>query len=290
MSLPSLPALNRSLPVTSHSSRVRYVVELFRAHADDPRLPVLLNALVGKSSYHALLAVEVARVVGDTARLKKLAKHSSRRVRIRAAALLPLRATDPTAFAADYITRPIAERRRLRRRIINEGRRDLAAALLAAPLPDRERAGLLIACDPEAVADHMPELGDLVPNLAALANRHPDALLAELRRRLEGAPADRRSAIWWWVAPAARHLARHRPRELALLLAGSEASQGLPPLFRGVAGTLLAAAPEEMARLLAATPDDWVGHPQRKDYPLGGIPVEYRGAAPPPADTRRSYR
>ena len=25
-------------------------------------------------------------------------------------------------------------------------------------------------------------------------------------------------------------------------------------------------------------PDDWKGHPQRKDYPLGGIPVEYRGA------------
>ena len=64
MPLPSLPALNRSLPVTSHSSRVRYVVELFRAHADDPRLPVLLNALVGKSSYHALLAVEAARVLG----------------------------------------------------------------------------------------------------------------------------------------------------------------------------------------------------------------------------------
>lgn len=36
-------------------------------------------------------------------------------------------------------------------------------------------------------------------------------------------------------------------------------------------------------------PDDWVGHPQRKDYPLGGIPVEYKGATIPPADTRRSY-
>lgn len=36
-------------------------------------------------------------------------------------------------------------------------------------------------------------------------------------------------------------------------------------------------------------PDDWVGHPQRKDYPLGGIPVEYKGASVPPADTRRSY-
>ena len=38
-----------------------------------------------------------------------------------------------------------------------------------------------------------------------------------------------------------------------------------------------------------AMPDDWVGHPQRKDYPLGGIPVEYKGATVPPADTRRSY-
>ncbi len=36
-------------------------------------------------------------------------------------------------------------------------------------------------------------------------------------------------------------------------------------------------------------PDDWPGHPQRKDYPLGGIPVEYKGATIPPPDTRRTY-
>ncbi len=36
-------------------------------------------------------------------------------------------------------------------------------------------------------------------------------------------------------------------------------------------------------------PDDWPGHPQRKDYPLGGIPVEYKGATIPPPDRRRSY-
>jgi NADH-quinone oxidoreductase subunit C len=36
-------------------------------------------------------------------------------------------------------------------------------------------------------------------------------------------------------------------------------------------------------------PDDWKGHPQRKDYPLGGIPVEYRGATIPPPEERRSY-
>jgi len=36
-------------------------------------------------------------------------------------------------------------------------------------------------------------------------------------------------------------------------------------------------------------PDDWHGHPQRKDYPLGGIPVEYKGAQIPPPDERRGY-
>jgi len=37
-------------------------------------------------------------------------------------------------------------------------------------------------------------------------------------------------------------------------------------------------------------PDDWTGHPQRKDYPLGGIPVEYKGAKIPPPDERRAYQ
>ncbi|QZY29482.1 NADH-quinone oxidoreductase subunit C [Nocardioides coralli] len=36
-------------------------------------------------------------------------------------------------------------------------------------------------------------------------------------------------------------------------------------------------------------PDDWPGFPQRKDYPLGGIPVEYKGGSVPPPDQRRSY-
>jgi len=36
-------------------------------------------------------------------------------------------------------------------------------------------------------------------------------------------------------------------------------------------------------------PDDWEGFPQRKDYPLGGVPVEYKGAFVPPPDERRAY-
>ena len=37
-------------------------------------------------------------------------------------------------------------------------------------------------------------------------------------------------------------------------------------------------------------PDDWQGHPQRKDYALNGIAVEYKGAETPAPDKRRSYK
>ena len=34
-------------------------------------------------------------------------------------------------------------------------------------------------------------------------------------------------------------------------------------------------------------PEEWEGHPQRKDYPLGGVEVEYKGAFVPPPDERK---
>ena len=37
-------------------------------------------------------------------------------------------------------------------------------------------------------------------------------------------------------------------------------------------------------------PGDWPGHPQRKDYPLGGIPIEYIGATVPAPSERRQYK
>ena len=36
-------------------------------------------------------------------------------------------------------------------------------------------------------------------------------------------------------------------------------------------------------------PDDWPGHPQRKDYPLGGIAIEYIGGTVPAPSERRKY-
>ena len=37
-------------------------------------------------------------------------------------------------------------------------------------------------------------------------------------------------------------------------------------------------------------PDDWSGFPQRRDYPLGGIEIEYKGATVPAPSQRRSYK
>lgn len=34
-------------------------------------------------------------------------------------------------------------------------------------------------------------------------------------------------------------------------------------------------------------PEEWQGHPLRKDYPLGGVEVQYKGATVPPPDERQ---
>ena len=44
---------------------------------------------------------------------------------------------------------------------------------------------------------------------------------------------------------------------------------------------------EGLSRIMM--PDDWVGHPQRKDYPLGGVEVSYKGGASIPPPDQRSY-
>ena len=40
----------------------------------------------------------------------------------------------------------------------------------------------------------------------------------------------------------------------------------------------------DLTRILL--PDDWEGHPLRKDQPLGGVPTWFRGATMPPVDER----
>lgn len=41
----------------------------------------------------------------------------------------------------------------------------------------------------------------------------------------------------------------------------------------------------DLVRILM--PDEWEGHPHRKDYPLGGVEVQYKGATVPPPDERK---
>lgn len=51
-------------------------------------------------------------------------------------------------------------------------------------------------------------------------------------------------------------------------------------------GVIFAGHPH-LTRILM--PDDWEGHPGLKDYPLGGVPVQFKGAEVPPPHERRSY-
>ena len=58
---------------------------------------------------------------------------------------------------------------------------------------------------------------------------------------------------------------------------------------RDVVVALCGAAPNDYDETLPPMQDDWPGHPQRKDYPLGGIDVEFKGATNAAPQTRRSY-
>ena len=88
-------------------------------------------------------------------------------------------------------------------------------------------------------------------------------------------------------------------RRIRVEVAAPDADPHIPSLFRRVSDHRLARTRDlrllrnRLRRPPALTriemPDDWVGHPQRKDYPLGGIPVEYHGAEIPPPDERRAY-
>ncbi|MDO8645455.1 MAG: NADH-quinone oxidoreductase subunit C [Candidatus Planktophila sp.] len=88
-------------------------------------------------------------------------------------------------------------------------------------------------------------------------------------------------------------------RRIRLEVSVSEADAHIPSLVEVWAGNnwheretfdmfgIIFDAHPGLTRILM--PDDWQGHPQRKDYALGGIAVEYKGATIPPPSERRSY-
>ena len=184
MSLPSCSALVEELPGLPHAERVRLLVRTAREHDGEAGLAPLLDELTAVSAYHAGLVVDAARAIGDTARLRALTRHPGAVVRIRALAALPLDAQSPDELAAAYLDMPLQERRRLEARLGRAHRTDLIDALLDLPLSDVDRARLLPRAGRERIEALLPDLADLLPSVAALAQRRPDVFLDALQSRL----------------------------------------------------------------------------------------------------------
>src|SRR5436305_1261708 len=122
---------------------------------------------------------------------------------------------------------------------------------LLARIGPHEAAAVLAACDADTVTALLPELDFAVPNLAALARRHPAVVLAYLRRRLTDAAGTGRTAVWARFAPALAHLVEHDAGGIVDLLARSGAPTGLPAGADSWLATAVAADPDRVVAILA---------------------------------------
>ena len=254
MSLPSCSALVEELPGLPHAERVRLLVRTAREHDGEAGLAPLLDELSAASAYHAGLVVDAARAIGDTDRLKALTRHPGAVVRIRARAALPLDAQSPDELAAAYLDMPLAERRRLEARLGRAHRTDLIDALLDLPLSDVDRARLLPRAGRERVEALLPDLADLLPSVAALAQRRPDALLDALQSRLAGRAPAARDEAWAWAAPGLPSLAENRSERLLGLLAEAGPTTVIPRALEPRLGLLMGRDPRAVTDLLRTCP------------------------------------
>ena len=254
MSLPSCSALVEELPGLPHAERVRLLVRTAREHDGEAGLAPLLDELTAVSAYHAGLVVDAARAIGDAVRLKALTRHPGAVVRIRALAALPLDAQSPDELAAAYLDMPLQERRRLEARLGRAHRTDLIDALLDLPLSDADRARLLPRAGRERIEALLPDLADLLPSVAALAQRRPDALLDALQSRLAGRAPAARDEAWAWVAPGLPSLAENRSERLLGLLAEAGPTTVIPRALEPRLGLLMGRDPRAVTDLLRTCP------------------------------------
>ena len=254
MSLPSCSALVEELPGLPHAERVRRLVRIAREHDGEAGLASLLDELSAASAYHAGLVVDAARAIGDTDRLKALTRHPGAVVRIRARAALPLDVQGPDELAAAYLDMPLAERRRLEARLGRAHRTDLIDALLDLPLSDVDRARLLPRAGRERIEALLPDLADLLPSVAALAQRRPDALLDALQSRLAGRAPAARDEAWAWAAPGLPSLAENRSERLLGLLVEAGPTTVIPRALEPRLGLLMGRDPRAVTDLLRTCP------------------------------------
>ncbi|MFV0429322.1 MAG: hypothetical protein ACK5KO_07855 [Arachnia sp.] len=249
MAIPPLAELLDSLERLDDQRRIAMVVDLARAHRDHPGFGELLDGLSEVGGPYLRLVVIAARAGGDLPRLRELARHPWPWVRCAALDGLPAPDMDAAGFVGSYQNSPLYLRRHLVQRARQAGRADLIVALLD-QVGEVDRAALLAFAPAEEAARLLPDLADLVPNLPALARRHPDLVLAQLRQRLADDQLAARAA-WGWARSALAVLAELRAAELLVLLDQMGPDTGLPSALDRSIRHLGRADPDRLIRILS---------------------------------------
>ncbi len=247
-------ALTERVDQLAAPARRRVFADTARALAGTPDLTALLAELDATPGIPRTWAAMMAVIAGDDAHLRRCLVAAETPV---AGPVLNHCARLGRHFdvvVATLPTAPLAWRHTLYRAVRATGAAEWARTLL--PLVrerfgDHEAAAVLPACDSATVAALLPELDFAVPNLAALARRHPAVVLAHLRRRLSEAGEAGRDAVWLRFGPALGHLVRHDAGQLVGLLEHTGPLTGLPRGADSWLATATAAAPDRVVALLA---------------------------------------
>ncbi len=235
-------------------ARRRVLADTARALAGSPELTALLGELDAVPGLPRAWAVMMAVIAGDDTHLRRSLVAADTRVAGLAMHHCARRRLHFDVLTAALPAAPLAWRHTLYRTVRATGATAWAEALLPsvrARFGDHEAAALLPACEAGTVTAFLPELDFAVPNLAALARRHPAVVLAHLRRRLTEAGDAGRNAVWARFGPALGHLARHDPGQLVDLLALSGPLTGLPAGADRWLATIITADPDRVVALLA---------------------------------------
>lgn len=247
-------ALLRRVDPLAAPARRRVLADTARALAGSPELAVLLAELDAVPGPPRAWAAMMAVIAGDDTHLRRTLVSADSRIAGLAMDHCARRRLYFDVLTAALPVAPLAWRHTLYRTVRATGATEWAEALLPsvrARFGDHEAAAVLPACEAGTVAALLPDLDFAVPNLAALARRHPAVVLAHLRRRLAETGDGGRKAVWAQFGPALRHLLEHDSGPVVDLLARSGPLAGLPAGSDRWLATAIAADPDRVVAILA---------------------------------------